>query len=137
MNDLVHYRAMESLSRQAGVHHPLVGWGMFAEAERWHHKALEEIASRFAECNTIAPAGPPARTEAVSDSRGGRSQLPAGLPCKGVSRGCSRGRRAGSNDLSRPKPRDRLVVIAVLSQNFLGMFALFRRRMHNPARCPA
>jgi hypothetical protein len=78
MNDLVRYRAMESLCRQAAVHHPLDSWRMLAEAERWHHKALEEIASRFAECNTTAPAGPPARTEAVSDTRGGRSQLLAG-----------------------------------------------------------
>jgi hypothetical protein len=44
MDDLVRYRAMESLCRQAAVHHPLESWKMLAEAERWHHKALEEIA---------------------------------------------------------------------------------------------
>jgi hypothetical protein len=57
MKDLVRYRAMESLCRQAAVHHPLESWRMLAEAEMWHHKALEEIASRFAECSRIPPAG--------------------------------------------------------------------------------
>ena len=50
---------------------------MLAEAERWHHKALDEIASRFAECNGIPSAGPLARAETVSDARDG-GRLPAG-----------------------------------------------------------
>jgi hypothetical protein len=63
MNDLVRYRAMESLCRQAAVHHPLENWRMLAEAERWHHKALDEIASRFAKCNTAAAAVADTRQE--------------------------------------------------------------------------
>ncbi len=57
MKNLVRYRAMESLCRQAAVHHPLDSWRMLAEAEMWHHKALEEIASRCAEPDLVAPAG--------------------------------------------------------------------------------
>jgi len=59
MNDLVRYRAMESLCRQSAVFRPLESWRLLAEAEMWHHKAEEEIASRFMECNgslqTVAP----------------------------------------------------------------------------------
>jgi len=56
MNDLVRYRAMESLCRQSAVFHPLESWRLLAEAEMWHHKAQQEIASRFVECSRIAPA---------------------------------------------------------------------------------
>jgi hypothetical protein len=45
MNNLVRYRAMESLCRQSAVFHPLESWRLLAEAEMWHHKAQEEIAS--------------------------------------------------------------------------------------------
>ena len=45
MKDLVRYRAMESLCRQNAVFRPLESWRLLAEAEKWHHKALEEIAS--------------------------------------------------------------------------------------------
>jgi hypothetical protein len=59
MNDLVRYRAMESLCRQSAVFRPLESWRLLAEAEMWHHKAEEEIASRFRECNgslsSVAP----------------------------------------------------------------------------------
>ena len=51
MNELVRYRAMESLWRQSAVFRPLESWRLLAEAEMWHHKAEEEIASRFMECN--------------------------------------------------------------------------------------
>jgi uncharacterized protein YdaU (DUF1376 family) len=81
MNDLVRYRAMESLCRQAAVHHPLESWKMLAEAERWHHKALEEIAARFAECNSSAPA--------AADTSGGRRLL-AGRGLQDRSAYCSR-----------------------------------------------
>jgi hypothetical protein len=57
MNDLVRYRAMESLCRQSAVFRPLESWRLLAEAEMWHHKAQEEIASRFIECNRILPTG--------------------------------------------------------------------------------
>jgi hypothetical protein len=67
MKNLVRYRAMESLCRQAAVHQPLDSWRMLAEAEMWHHKALEEIATRFEECNGTPPAGPLARTESAFD----------------------------------------------------------------------
>jgi hypothetical protein len=72
MKDLVRYRAMESLCRQAAVHHPLESWRMLAEAEMWHHKALEEIASHFAECSHIPPASglvPEARPNAANGTR--------------------------------------------------------------------
>jgi hypothetical protein len=45
MNNLVRYRAMESLCRQSAVFHPLDSWRLLAEAEMWHHKAQEEVAS--------------------------------------------------------------------------------------------
>jgi hypothetical protein len=57
MNDLVRYRAMESLCRQSAVFRSLESWRLLAEAEMWHHKAQEEIASRFIECNRIPPFG--------------------------------------------------------------------------------
>ena len=69
MDDLVRYRAMESLCRQAAVHHPLESWKMLAEAEKWHHKALEEIATGFAQRNSTAPTAATTQDE---------SRLPAG-----------------------------------------------------------
>jgi hypothetical protein len=45
MQDLARYRAMESLCRQSAVFRPLESWRLLAEAEMWHHKALEEISS--------------------------------------------------------------------------------------------
>jgi hypothetical protein len=77
MNDLVRYRAMESLCRQSAVFRPLESWRLLAEAEMWHHKAQEEIASRFIECNRTPPAG--AVTRAALRSRtGDESRLLAG-----------------------------------------------------------
>ncbi len=55
MQDLVRYRAMESLCRQSAVFHPLESWRLLAEAEMWHHKALEELASRSLACGAVAP----------------------------------------------------------------------------------
>jgi hypothetical protein len=46
MQNLDRYRAMESLCRQRAVFRPLESWRLLAEAEMWHHKALEEISSR-------------------------------------------------------------------------------------------
>jgi hypothetical protein len=57
MNDLVRYRAMESLCRQSAVFRPLESWRLLAEAEMWHHKAQQEIASHFMECNVSLQAG--------------------------------------------------------------------------------
>jgi hypothetical protein len=51
MEDLVRYRAMESLCRQTAVFRPLESWRLLAEAEMWHHKAEEEITSRFTRCS--------------------------------------------------------------------------------------
>ena len=59
MNDLVRYRAMESLCRQSAVFRPLESWRLLAEAEMWHHKAQQEIASRFMECNVSLQPGAP------------------------------------------------------------------------------
>jgi hypothetical protein len=59
MKDLVRYRAMESLCRQSAVFRPLESWRLLAEAEMWHHKAEQEIASRFVECNgSLSSTGP-------------------------------------------------------------------------------
>jgi hypothetical protein len=46
MSNLVRYRAMESLCRQKAVFRPHESWRLLAEAEMWHHKAEEEMASR-------------------------------------------------------------------------------------------
>ena len=62
MNDLVRYRAMESLCRQSAVFRPLESWRLLAEAEMWHHKAQQEIASRFLECNVSLQPGAPLET---------------------------------------------------------------------------
>ena len=49
MKDVARYRAMESLCRQSAVFNPLDNWRLLAEAEMWHHKAEDEIASRSME----------------------------------------------------------------------------------------
>jgi hypothetical protein len=71
MKDLVRYRAMESLCRQSAVFHPLESWRLLAEAEMWHHKALEEISPRAAECNATTPTVAFVRTESLSNARDG------------------------------------------------------------------
>jgi hypothetical protein len=43
MQDLARYRAMESLCRQVAAFRPLENWRLLAEAEMWHHRALQEI----------------------------------------------------------------------------------------------
>jgi hypothetical protein len=68
MNDLVRYRAMESLCRQNAVFRPLDSWRLLAEAEMWHHKAQEEIASLFVESNGVPPAGALVRTASRSQA---------------------------------------------------------------------
>jgi hypothetical protein len=76
MQDLVRYRAMESLCRQSAVFHPLESWRLLAEAEMWHHKALE-ITSRSIDRNSTPPTGALDRTESLSGKPGG-SRLLAG-----------------------------------------------------------
>jgi hypothetical protein len=56
MKELVHCRAMESLYRQGAALHPEDSWKLLAEAEKWRHKALDQIASHFEECNGAAAA---------------------------------------------------------------------------------
>jgi hypothetical protein len=55
MNDLVRYRAMESLCRQSAVFRPDESWRLLAEAEMWHHKA-EAVASRMTEASGMMEA---------------------------------------------------------------------------------
>jgi hypothetical protein len=55
VDNLVRYRALESLCRQSAVFHPLESWRLLAEAEMWHHKAEEEIDSRFRVCADATP----------------------------------------------------------------------------------
>jgi hypothetical protein len=56
MKNLVRYRAMESLCRQSAVFRPLESWRLLAEAEMWHHKAQEEIASLSLQPNPLLSA---------------------------------------------------------------------------------
>jgi hypothetical protein len=76
MEDLVRYRAMESLCRQSAVFRPLESWRLLAEAEMWHHKALEEITNRSIGCKA-PPAGALAHTAVLCNARDG-SRLLAG-----------------------------------------------------------
>jgi hypothetical protein len=76
MEDLVRYRAMESLCRQSAVFHPLESWRLLAEAEMWHHKALEEITTRSIERNDNPPAGALTHAASLCNVRNG-SRLPA------------------------------------------------------------
>ena len=73
MKDLARYRAMESLCRQSAVFHPLESWRLLAEAEMWHHKAQDEIASLFVECNGMAPTGVLAQAASLPPARDGKS----------------------------------------------------------------
>jgi hypothetical protein len=77
MEDLVRYRAMESLCRQSAVFRPLESWRLLAEAEMWHHKALEEITNRSIEGNEAPPAGALAHPAVLCNARDG-SRLLAG-----------------------------------------------------------
>jgi hypothetical protein len=70
MQDIVRYRAMESLCRQSAVFRPLESWRLLAEAEMWHHKALQEIASSPL---GRADAPPTARTRKETSSGGSRA----------------------------------------------------------------
>ena len=72
MQDIVRYRAMESLCRQSAVFRPLESWRLLAEAEMWHHKALEEIASHPLE---RADATPSARARNETSASGGSRAL--------------------------------------------------------------
>ena len=75
MKDLVRYRAMESLCRQSAVFRPLESWRLLAEAEMWHHKAQDEIASHFMECNSVPPVVAVAPAKSVAQPCG-ESRLP-------------------------------------------------------------
>jgi hypothetical protein len=75
MKDLVRYRAMESLCRQSAVFRPLESWRLLAEAEMWHHKAQEEIASCFLECNGSLQAAAPIEASSISDECDNRRRL--------------------------------------------------------------
>jgi hypothetical protein len=68
MKDLVRYRAMESLCRQSAVFNPLESWRLLAEAEMWHHKAQDEVARCFAECNGAEPTAALAQTASLANS---------------------------------------------------------------------
>jgi hypothetical protein len=76
MEDLVRYRAMESLCRQSAVFHPLDSWRLLAQAEMWHHKALEEIAPRSVERTGAPTTVVLARTESPSSASEGSRLLP-------------------------------------------------------------
>ena len=69
MEDLVRYRAMESLCRQSAVFRPLESWRLLAEAEMWHHKALEQITTHSTGCHDAPPAGALAHAASSSNAR--------------------------------------------------------------------
>jgi hypothetical protein len=71
MQDLVRYRAMESLCRQSAVFHPLESWRLLAEAEMWHHKALEEIAPRAQQRDRTPPSVGSAPTAPLPNAHDG------------------------------------------------------------------
>jgi hypothetical protein len=75
MKDLIRYRAMESLCRQSAVFNPHESWRLLAQAEMWHHKALEEIESRGLEGNSASQAAALGRNEAVPDTLAGSRRL--------------------------------------------------------------
>ena len=58
MKELLRCREQEALCRQRAALDPTRRWHWLAEAEKWQHKALAEISSRFADCNTTAAAEP-------------------------------------------------------------------------------
>ena len=72
MKDLVRYRAMESLCRQSAVFNPLESWRLLAEAEMWHHKAQDEIASGSMESNGSPSIGVLAQTASLPGGKEGR-----------------------------------------------------------------
>jgi hypothetical protein len=57
MKELVHCRAMESLYRQGAALHPEDSGKLLAEAEKWHHRALDQIVVHFEECNVARASG--------------------------------------------------------------------------------
>jgi hypothetical protein len=61
MQDLARYRAMESLCRQVAAFRPLESWRLLAEAEMWHHRALQEIALHQPANDGAPPKGSPDR----------------------------------------------------------------------------
>jgi hypothetical protein len=65
MRDAAYFRAMESLCRQSAAFRPLDSWRLLADAEMWHHRALDEITSRSPDRNSI-PADVVVRTESAS-----------------------------------------------------------------------
>jgi hypothetical protein len=72
MQNLDRYRAMESLCRQSAVFRPLESWRLLAEAEMWHHKALEEISSRSRRRDDAPPARVAVRASSPRDRSGSR-----------------------------------------------------------------
>ena len=77
MQNLDRYRAMESLCRQTAVFRPLESWRLLAEAEMWHHKALEEVSSHALRRNDLPSTCVTARTGSP-DSHSGGKRLRAG-----------------------------------------------------------
>jgi hypothetical protein len=67
MQNLDRYRAMESLCRQSAVFRPLESWRLLAEAEMWHHKALEEISCRSPRRDDAPPARGAVRSTSPRD----------------------------------------------------------------------
>jgi hypothetical protein len=69
MQDLARYRAMESLCRQSAVFYPQESWRLLAQAEMWHHKALEEMASHSAQSDGASPTTARVPTRPVQATR--------------------------------------------------------------------
>lgn len=72
MQNLDRYRAMESLCRQTAVFRPMESWRLLAEAEMWHHKALEEVSSRALRRNDAPPTCVTTRTGSPDNHSDGK-----------------------------------------------------------------
>jgi hypothetical protein len=60
MKEASRLRALASLCRQHAAYNPAESWKLLAQAERWEHLAMQEMASHFRACNATGsndPAG--------------------------------------------------------------------------------
>jgi hypothetical protein len=77
MQNLVRYRAMESLCRQGAVFHPLESWRLLAQAEMWHHKAQDEMALHSEDRDHVSAFGATARTDAPGTAHAAIADRPS------------------------------------------------------------
>jgi hypothetical protein len=59
MKELLRCRAMESMCRQRASFYPGEAWKFLAEAEMWHHKAMDLISAGFIDSDHQQPLASP------------------------------------------------------------------------------